>query len=176
MPATSAGMAMQNRKASQARSVCAERAIMNGITEQFTKRVDLMFNEEDRTPVDLNIEERVKYDNTLYTITLNINGETIAGTSEVSIFYALRNLRLKLENMGILLLCFGASEDVYPSGMQVSMGAYSTYKMHLGKQALAKDIVNIFDSDDSVRPSTVEQQDLFHEKWIQSLSAGRRDD
>ncbi len=96
--------------------------------------------------------------------------------SKRDFFEALRQLRLDLEKSGALLCCFGASENVYPSGMQRDMGpAVGAYKMTLGAQALRRDIVNIFEADETVIPSTVEQQERFRERWFNSLSAGLSD-
>jgi hypothetical protein len=82
----------------------------------------------------------------------------------------LKQLRLDLEKTDALLYCFGASENVYPSGMQKSMGpAVLAYKMRIGFPALRQDIVNIFEADETVVPSTVEQQERFHRRWIDSL-------
>jgi len=88
----------------------------------------------------------------------------------VDFFEALKQLRLELEKTDALLHCFGASENVYPSGMQGSMGpAVLAYKMRIGSPALRQDIVNIFEADETVVPSTVEQQERFHRRWIDSL-------
>ncbi len=132
-----------------------------------------MCEDGSRQPADLNVEERVEGDKTLYTMTLEQNGKTFAGRSEEGFFDALRNLRLKLEKDRLLVHCFGASEDVYPSGMQVSFGGTKAYRMRLGAPALLGDVVDIFASDDSVKPSTVERQESFRERWIASLPAGR---
>jgi len=88
----------------------------------------------------------------------------------VDFFEALKQLRLELEKTDALLHCFGASENVYPSGMQRSIGpAVLAYKMRIGSPALRQDIVNIFEADETVVPSTVEQQERFHRRWIDSL-------
>ena len=157
-------------------SESGEGSIMGTIVEQFTKRVDLVLIDGSRQSVEFIIEEKVEEGTTLYAITLNQNDRTVAEMSEEGFFDALRKIRIELEKDGTLLHCFGASEDVYPSGMQISMGpALLAYKMHLGRPSLSKDIVNIFDSDDSVKPSTVAQQELFRESWIRSLSRVRSD-
>lgn len=115
-------------------------------------------------------DEQWEGDTCLYSVEVNVNGHIRIGTSREGFFDALRNVRKDLEKDGMLLCCFGASENVYPSGMQLSMGsAILAYKNTLGQPALRKDIVNIFDTDDSVKPSTVEQQKMFHERWGQSL-------
>ena len=110
----------------------------------------------------------------IYRIVLEQGAEVRIAESEVDFFEALKHLRLALEKTGALLCCFGASENVYPSGMQRSMGpAILAYKMRLGFQALQRDIVNIFEADETVVPATVEQQELFLRRWFDSL--GNRD-
>ncbi|MGJ4942846.1 hypothetical protein ACQR1W_19880 [Bradyrhizobium sp. HKCCYLS1011] len=105
-----------------------------------------------------------------YRITLEQGAEIKIAESQVDFFDALIKLRLDLEKTGTLLCCFGASENVYPSGMQRSMGpAVLAYKMRLGSPTSRQDIVNIFESDETVVPATVEQQEGFHRRWGDSL-------
>ncbi len=145
---------------------------MDRIVEQYTEKVELVLNDGSRSPADLNIEVREEASRAFYAVTLELNGKTVAGQSKEGLFDALRKLRMTLEKDKVLLHCFGASENVYPSGMQVSFGGTKAYRMRLGAPALLKDIVDIFASDDSVRPSTVEQQEKFRERWLASLTAG----
>jgi hypothetical protein len=138
--------------------------------DQFTRTVHLILKDGLRPEVTIDAEERLDGGKMLYTLALSWQEKTIVGTSERSFFDALRTLRLSLEKEGVLLDCLGASEDVYPSPMQESMGpALKAYRTQLGRQALSKDIVDIFDSDGSARPATVEQQSEFHRKWLASL-------
>ncbi|CCD99342.1 hypothetical protein [Bradyrhizobium sp. STM 3809] len=39
------------------------------------------------------------------------------------------------------------------------------YKMRLGEPGRMKDMVNIFQADETVVPATVEQQARFHRRW-----------
>jgi len=56
--------------------------------------------------------------------------------------------------------------------MQRSMGpAILAYKMRLGSPTSRQDIVNIFESDETVVPATVEQQAYFHRRWIDGFKA-----
>jgi hypothetical protein len=85
-------------------------------------------------------------------------------------FRALCALREQIESSGMLLECYGASENVYPSPMIEAMGyAEKAYKQVLGKPALSADLVSIFDVGPDVIPSTVAQQREFHERWLKSL-------
>lgn len=90
--------------------------------------------------------------------------------SERSVFDAVKNIRLQLEQASIFLLCFAADEAVYPSPMQETMGFNClAYRNRLGRQALSSDIVNIFESDPSITPVSVEEQHQFHQRWLESL-------
>jgi hypothetical protein len=142
---------------------------MERIADQFTASVDLVRDDGSRAAADLHIERRKDDGRTLFAITLERDGKTFDGTSEEGFFHALRRLRLELEKDNILLCCFGASEDVYPSGTQVSSGGTKAYRRRLGAPALLKDAVDIFASDDSVKPATVEQQEKFRERWLASF-------
>lgn len=138
--------------------------------DQFTKTIDAIGDNGVRSSATLQIKESIEEDRVVYKITVVHGGIVEVGESEHGYFDALRTVRRKLEKIGVLLSCFGASEDVYPSPMQESMGpALLAYRNRLGRQALAKDIVNIFDSDDSVRPATVASQKAFHVNWLKSL-------
>jgi len=148
---------------------------MKQVVDQFSRIVSLILADGSKSPLKLDVEESVDNGKMQYTITGSDESRTVIGTSEQGFFDALRKLRLVLERDKILLFCFGASENVYPSGMQVSMGSCDlAYRTQIGKQALREDIVSIFDADDSLRPSTVEQQELFHTRWIASLGQPER--
>jgi hypothetical protein len=41
--------------------------------------------------------------------------------------------------------------------------------MTLGRQALMKDLVDIFELASDGRPSTIEEQQRYHEDWFKSL-------
>jgi hypothetical protein len=85
-------------------------------------------------------------------------------------FRALCALREQIESSGMLLECYGGSENVYPSPMIEAMGcAEKAYKQTLGRPALTADLVSIFDVGPDVIPSTVSQQREFHERWLKSL-------
>jgi|GEM_PF-1749308 len=91
-------------------------------------------------------------------------------------FHALTELRKQLEAENLLLVCFGASETVYPSGMCLSMGdGNMAYKMELDRQGTLRDLVNILDTDNSVRPATIIQQRTFRDRWFQSRGLMTKD-
>lgn len=134
------------------------------------RTIDLLLSDGARIPVKIIGEEIQTGTEISFRLTLHATDGPVQGISSLSFFRALRELRLKLEERGMLLCCFGASEDVYPSAMSEQMGrGLQAYRTRLGHQALRKDLVDIFDSDYSVRPTPVYQQEQFHEHWINSL-------
>ncbi len=89
-------------------------------------------------------------------------------------FEAMVDIRRELEKDGVLLHCYGASKNVYPSGMGRDMGAgLKAYKMILGEQARMEDLVFIFDTGDDVKPATVSEQKEFFERWLKEVTGGR---
>ena len=81
-----------------------------------------------------------------------------------------RSIRKDLEHDGIQILCNGAARNVYPSPMMLNMGeGRSAYKVTLGHQALMKDVVDIFDYDESLICCSVEEQNQYYSNWVTSL-------
>ncbi len=118
----------------------------------------------------VNLWDECPDDEDFVRIELTFNGKAFLATSERGFFHAFCEIRKRLEALGVLPLCFAACKTVYPSGMISSMGCgEQAYKLTLGRQAKSTDLVDIFDSSDDLRPTTVEQQERFYEKWIQSL-------
>lgn len=80
------------------------------------------------------------------------------------------SVREVLDQEGFLLRCYGASLNVYPSGMSYSMGGGSmAYRLFLGQPGRQKDLVSIYDTGPDMIPSTVKAQEEFHERWVRSL-------
>jgi hypothetical protein len=101
---------------------------------------------------------------------LSFNERRIVADSDVGYFDALCKIRTVIEPEGYRLCCFGASKGVYPSGMSRSMGTGDkAYRLEMGKPALAKDLVSIFDTDVSVVPVGSEEQRVFFNMWVESL-------
>jgi len=101
---------------------------------------------------------------------LEFQGEVIEARDSSGYFQALSELRKELESRQILLACYGASLNVYPSGMISSMGlGEKAYKLHLGRPALTQDLVIIFDDGPDVVPATVKDQLEFYNKWAKSI-------
>jgi len=90
--------------------------------------------------------------------------------SHENIWDALCAVRRKLEAEGMLLGCYGASRDCYPSPMSLSMGGGGlVYRLHLGQQALKADLVDLLETGTDVLSATVEEQAQFYTDWIASL-------
>jgi hypothetical protein len=84
-------------------------------------------------------------------------------------FEALCQVRLELEREGLIPYCYGASLNVYPSGMCRDMGAgRKAYKMALGYHARMRDLVYIFASGPEVVPAYVLHQRQFFEEWLRT--------
>lgn len=72
--------------------------------------------------------------------------------------------------MNIQIICNGAGKNVYPSGMQVSMGTgRAAYKLFLGQKASIADVVDIFDIDDSLEFVNISEQSDFYNTWVKSV-------
>jgi hypothetical protein len=84
-------------------------------------------------------------------------------------FFMLRDIRSELQKYNIFLLINGSRKDVYPSGM--SLPGMMAYVQTMGKQnSSLNDLVNIFDETIQLDMiSTVEEQDKYHNTWINSL-------
>lgn len=136
----------------------------------FTGEIIVVLADGSRVPAKVTADEIYAQDKEIYRVSFEQGSELRVAESEEDFFEALKRLRLDLEKTGALLHCFGASENVYPSGMQKSMGpAILAYKMRTGFPSLRQDIVNIFEADEAVILSTVEQQERFRQKWFDSL-------
>lgn len=85
-------------------------------------------------------------------------------------FDALCGVREQLASEGLIPFCYGASLNVFPSGMSRSMGgALKAYKLTMGHPATIADLVHIFSDGPDVIPASVERQSEFFQDWIASL-------
>jgi hypothetical protein len=88
-------------------------------------------------------------------------------------FEALCQIRLQLEAQQMQLLCYGASKNVYPSGMARDMGqGLRAYKLTIGKHATMADLLDIFATGTDIQPVTVEEQRRFYESWLTNPKQG----
>jgi hypothetical protein len=137
----------------------------------FSGEIAVVLTDGSRLTAKVTAHEIYEVGKEIYRISFEQGAEVRVVEAEEGFFEALKRLRLDLEESGALLYCFGGSENVYPSGMQISMGpAILAYRTRLGSPTLTRDVVNIFETDETVIPSTVEQQEHFHQRWIRSLS------
>ena len=105
----------------------------------------------------------------LCSLELAFAGKRISA-SGLDFFEALLSLRRQLEQESTFLLVYGASRSVWPSGMTRSMGSGSrAYRITLGKPALGKDMVSIFESGPDVEPATIAEQERYRDEWFASL-------
>lgn len=102
-------------------------------------------------------------------IELDYNGTTLLGDGS-DFFDALCVIRQRLEQQGALLDCYGASLNVFPSGMSRDMGrGLKAYKLTLGQRGRMQDLVRIFDTGSDVQPATVAAQREFFNVWLKSF-------
>ncbi|MBV8908013.1 MAG: hypothetical protein JOZ20_03350, partial [Sphingomonas sp.] len=74
-------------------------------------------------------------------------------------FAALCDIRDKLGEERLIPFCYGASLNVYPSGMARDMGrGLKAYRFRMGQQAAGTDLVDIFAEGPDVIPASVENQ------------------
>ncbi len=93
--------------------------------------------------------------------------------SATDYFEALCRIRSRLEEEKLIPFCYGASLNVYPSGMSRDMSAgMKAYRLTIGKHASPKsDLVGIFEVGPDVVPATVTRQKEFFEEWLKSPKA-----
>jgi hypothetical protein len=92
--------------------------------------------------------------------------KTIESTAP-DFFDALCNIRSRLAEDGLIPFCYGASLNVYPSGMARSMGGgLKAYKLTQGRQPTMADLVEIFAEGHDVIPASVEAQEQFFRDWL----------
>src|SRR5262249_20140780 len=98
-------------------------------------------------------------------------GRTI-GAQASDYFEALCQVRQELERERLIPFCYGASLNVYPSGMARDMGAgLKAYRLTMGKQARSQDLVDIFAEGPDRIPAPVSAQREFFEQWIAEIQA-----
>jgi hypothetical protein len=82
-------------------------------------------------------------------------------------FEALCLIRRQLEHEGLIPFCYGASLNVFPSGMARDMGAgLKAYRLKKGVHARGADLVEIFDNGPDVIPASVDAQEAFWLEWL----------
>jgi hypothetical protein len=104
-------------------------------------------------------------------IALSYRSKRLDG-SGIDFFAAFQQVRVQLESEGLMPSCYGASLNVWPSGMCRSMGQGMVgYRLKLGTPTTRDDIVRIFDAGPDVVPTRVADQRKFFEDWARSVAA-----
>ena len=101
-------------------------------------------------------------------LTCRYRDKTISSDA-TDFFEALVSIRRQLQADGLAPYCYGASLNVFPSGMARDMGqGLKAYKLTLGKHAKSADLVDIFDEGIDVAPADVDAQEQFYRDWLGS--------
>jgi hypothetical protein len=101
-------------------------------------------------------------------LTCRYRDKTIS--SEAADFFdALVSIRRQLQRDDLIPYCYGASLNVFPSGMARDMArGLAAYKLTPGKHASRADLVGIFDEGTDVVPADVDAQEQFFRDWLES--------
>lgn len=101
-------------------------------------------------------------------VTCTYRDKTIEASAK-DFFDALCGIRLQLESEHLIPFCYGASLNVYPSGMarQMSSGK-AAYKLEIGRHASKDSLVQIFAEGSDVIPAFVSRQKEYFDEWLQS--------
>jgi hypothetical protein len=84
-------------------------------------------------------------------------------------FEAFCLIRLQLESDSLVPFCYGASLNVFPSGMSRQMSSgMAAYRLVMGKHSSRENLVRIFDQGHDVIPASVANQLAFFKEWIAS--------
>ena len=125
------------------------------------RRVHLVGGEDDEEAV-FTLREA---DNTC-RLSCSYRGKMVEAAA-TDFFEALCKIRVQLWEERLIPFCYGASLNVYPSGMGRDMGrGLKAYKMTMGKHTTTADLVDIFAEGSDVIPATIETQEEFWEDWL----------
>jgi len=99
-------------------------------------------------------------------LTCAYRGKTLEAEAR-DFFEALCLIRQQLEPEGLIPFCYGASLNVYPSGMARDMGrGLKAYRLMEDKPVSGSDIVEIFGAGPDVVPASVQAQEIFWREWV----------
>jgi len=97
-------------------------------------------------------------------------GDRVVTGSARDFFDALCEVRKELERDDVFLNCYGASLNVFPSGMGRDMGrGLKPYRMTIGQPAQRSDQVGLFETGPDVLPTTVQAQHEHFQAWLSAL-------
>jgi hypothetical protein len=142
------------------------------MSEDEQKKLEIIDQNGVRIAAKLLIWEVDPQDDSKVKLLLTFGDKELESTSD-NFFDALSAIRQELERDDLLLFCYGASRNVYPSPMILNMGVGEmAYKLTLGRKPRQEDLVSIFDIGADVVPVKVSEQVQFYEEWMRSLSKG----
>jgi hypothetical protein len=100
---------------------------------------------------------------------LNLTAEGINESASGSDYFAsFSKIRRRLAGQSIFPLCYGASKDIWPSGMARDMGqGLKAYRLVLGQPA--RELFEIFEAGEDINPVHPDEQEAFAKKWFESL-------
>ena len=88
-------------------------------------------------------------------------------------FESLLRVRLLLEPHNLMIRVYGATRNVWPSGMARDMGrGLKAYPLTMCTLASSQGLVDIFSTSPAIVPVSVEEQRECHRQWLQSLRLG----
>lgn len=94
--------------------------------------------------------------------------EAVAG----DYFDAFCEIREMLERENLTPFCYGASLNVYPSGMARQMGeGLRAYRLTMGAPSSKDQLVQIFDQGPDIIPAKVSEQERFYREWCEAGKA-----
>ena len=101
-------------------------------------------------------------------ISFHYRGQTIEAAA-TDYFQAFSQIRVRLEQERLIPFCYGASLDVFPSGMCRDMSAgMKAYRLKPGLKPELSDLVHIFDAGPDVIPAFVSRQREYFDEWLAS--------
>lgn len=127
--------------------------------------VNLLENNTNMIEAELHIYEEAPHNNKDVLLEVYFNAKKISKNAE-DFFSALQEIRKELEKESILILCNGSALNIYPSPMQRTCS--KAYVLELGFHAKLANMVDIFDNMEGLTYATVDEQEEFYNKWIDS--------
>jgi hypothetical protein len=104
-----------------------------------------------------------------YKVTASVEGLARIEADAGDAFEALRRVRRELERHDVLLNCAGARRDVWASGTQRDMGGgLHAYVLEMPRTETRPSTIGIFEPVPPELAATVEEQDEFYTRWLQS--------
>jgi hypothetical protein len=140
-------------------------------TQQFVHTIRLVHSSGSVRSATLKCEARYWNENGFSrrtcVIRLKCEADEVDG-EDSDFFEAFCRVREALEPLGLKPLCYGASRNVFPSGLGRDMGdGLQAYKLRLGQPTTGE--VSIFAEGADVEPVNVRTQHQFWEDWLRSL-------